>query len=538
MIMVYKKFTTTLLSLLIVALVGFPAQLIAQGGGLALPPGYDDSADEARYRKALEYYIRGVTAARAEQPREALRLFDRALRFDPSSAEIRLSLVETLVTLGDYDRARQEALLVYPLDSRALRIISNLYARAHMLDSTAYYLHLLVETDTTDFEALRGLGELYQRTGQVDSALLYFERYAERTGDFRTFASIGAARYERQDLQGALEAFQRSVELNSSSENITSISGLADVQGLMGKRTEQRETLQSLLELDSTYVATHRRLMEYYSRQGHFDSALTHASKEVDLLGQIPAAIRRLGILAYNADSLALAEEQFNTLLAIGDRDMSNYFFLGRIFQERGNYRYAIMNYRTAIQTADTLADGWLGLASTYLAMDSTQEAIDAYSDGLNRVTDPADILRLYFSLGAAYEQEGDFASSEQAFLGALAVDSMHAPSLNYLGYMLTERNERIAYAKELIGRALMVSPGNGAYIDSYAWALYQEGDYQGALDSLLRALESIPNDPAVFDHLGDTYDKLGQQDSARSYWRRALEIDTANTVIRNKLEQ
>ena len=114
----------------------------------------------------------------------------------------------------------------------------------------------------------------------------------------------------------------------------------------------------------------------------------------------------------------------------------------------------------------------------------------------------------------------------------------MNAPALNYLGYILVDRNERLPYAKDLIRRALVVSPQSGAYVDSYAWALYREGDYQRAKDSLYRALELIDSDPTVFEHLGDTYDKLGLADSAKVYWQKALAKDTTNTTLKEKLNR
>ncbi|MBN4072299.1 tetratricopeptide repeat protein [bacterium AH-315-F03] len=515
----------------------FANGVFGQPRGLALPPGYDDTPYEARYRQALDYYSRGVTAEHAGRKEDALRLFDRAMRYDPESNEIRYALANILVRLGDLERARKEALQIHPLDARTLRMLSALYERANISDSTLYYIRLLVEVDSTDNESLRKLAEYYNRKGQKDSAVVFFETLAERTRDYQTYAGIAALRYDMQDFHGALEAFERSVELNSSRENITSFSGIADIQGLLKMNAERRQSLQRLLELDSTYIPTHRRLMELFSRQGQFDSALIHSKIEVALQPRDQNAIRRLGILAFNADSLELSKEQFNLLLSVGDINVSSYFFLGRIFEAQEHYRYAIMNYRSAIRAADTLAEGWLGLASCYRALDSLNQSVRVYSDAINKVTNRRDRLRLYFSLGATYEQLEDFDNCERAFQNALAIDSMHAPTLNFLGYMLIERNERIPYAKEMIRRALIISPGNGAYIDSYAWALYQEGAYQEALDSLYQALESISGDPTVYDHIGDVYKQLQQLDSATIYWRRALDIDSSDTTIRNKLD-
>jgi tetratricopeptide (TPR) repeat protein len=196
----YLRFITSLI-VISLALFSLSGHSYAQGE-LALPQGYDDTADEARYRKALEYFAQGVAAQRAELPREALRMFDRALRFDPDSREIRMSLVFALSELGDFERARTEALLIYPHDAQSLRMLSDLYAKLQMLDSTVYYLHLLIEVDTTELDAVRRLATYYQRSGQSDSALVYFKLLADRAGDYRSIAQQHKRKHDKLDWTG------------------------------------------------------------------------------------------------------------------------------------------------------------------------------------------------------------------------------------------------------------------------------------------------------------------------------------------------
>ena len=69
-------------------------------------------------------------------------------------------------------------------------------------------------------------------------------------------------------------------------------------------------------------------------------------------------------------------------------------------------------------------------------------------------------------------------------------------------------------------------------------WALYRLGDLNGALENLLKAQESIDDDPVVFEHLGDVYWDLGQLGRARSAWNRALELDPGNQDIQRKLDE
>ena len=45
-------------------------------------------------------------------------------------------------------------------------------------------------------------------------------------------------------------------------------------------------------------------------------------------------------------------------------------------------------------------------------------------------------------------------------------------------------------------------------------------------------------SDATVFDHLGDAYKAVKLEDKARLWWQRALDIDSSNTVIQEKLQR
>ena len=115
--------------------------------------------------------------------------------------------------------------------------------------------------------------------------------------------------------------------------------------------------------------------------------------------------------------------------------------------------------------------------------------------------------------------------------------DPDHAQSLNYLGYMLADRGEQLDYARDLIGRAVDLSPDNAAFLDSFGWVYYRMGEYEEALKHLQRAVE-LDIDPVIFDHLGDTFHALGRVDQAKEWWQRALEQEPDNEDIKRKLDQ
>jgi Flp pilus assembly protein TadD len=111
----------------------------------------------------------------------------------------------------------------------------------------------------------------------------------------------------------------------------------------------------------------------------------------------------------------------------------------------------------------------------------------------------------------------------------ALALAPKEGAVLNYLGYGLLDRGERLDEAQSLIEQALALRPDDAHIIDSLGWVHYRAGRYAKAVELLERAVAELPNDATVNEHLGDAYWKSGRRIEARHRWRAALDSDPAN---------
>ena len=118
---------------------------------------------------------------------------------------------------------------------------------------------------------------------------------------------------------------------------------------------------------------------------------------------------------------------------------------------------------------------------------------------------------------GSIYERQKKYDLAEEAFRKVLADDPKNAMTLNYLGYMLADRDTRVEEALGYIRRAVALDPQNGAYLDSLGWAYYKLGKYDLAEENLRRASERINTDPTVHQHLGELYQKTGRLKLAAS---------------------
>jgi tetratricopeptide (TPR) repeat protein len=102
---------------------------------------------------------------------------------------------------------------------------------------------------------------------------------------------------------------------------------------------------------------------------------------------------------------------------------------------------------------------------------------------------------------------------------------------------MWAERGERLEEAREMIEKAEKLEPKNAAYLDSLAWVLYKSGKPRDALEPMLKAVQlNEEPDATLFDHLGDIYSALKEQDKARENWKKAVALEP-NKEIQKKLE-
>ncbi len=132
----------------------------------------------------------------------------------------------------------------------------------------------------------------------------------------------------------------------------------------------------------------------------------------------------------------------------------------------------------------------------------------------------------LYFIRGASFEQAGDWVRGEADLRTALRLVPDEPTVLNYLGYALLDRGQKLDEAQTLIAAAAKLRPDDGFIADSLGWAYYRTGDLAKAVPTLEEAARQEPGDATINDHLGDAYWRVGRHIEARFQWRTAAALD------------
>ena len=155
-------------------------------------------------------------------------------------------------------------------------------------------------------------------------------------------------------------------------------------------------------------------------------------------------------------------------------------------------------------------------------------ESLAAYDRGLSAFPQSFSLL---YGRAMIHESEGALLAMEKDLRSILAQDPNHAATLNALGYSLTNRTQRYEEAAELIERALALSPGDPAIMDSLGWVYYKLGQYLQS-ESLLREAHDAFPDPEVAAHLGEVLWAQGREIEAKDVWQDGLNRVNDHPII------
>lgn len=99
-----------------------------------------------------------------------------------------------------------------------------------------------------------------------------------------------------------------------------------------------------------------------------------------------------------------------------------------------------------------------------------------------------------------------------------------HIGALNDLGYLWADQGKRLERALGMIQQAVAAEPENASYRDSLGWAYYRLGRFAEAVAELERAVREAP-EGVIWDHLGDAYLLLPDEQRAVDAWTKGLEL-------------
>ena len=397
----------------------------------------------------------------------AAEVFKRALELKPDSPQIKHGYAQNLLWSEQYDEALKQYLELAeadPKDPQAPLKLSEIYRQKKMFDKAAAALAKAKELEPDSLEVRYDEVNLLEAQGKSDEAITRLRAILDETAK-KTYSS--GEKGSRVMLLQRLSGLYR--DARQYSKAVETLRQIADVDPEAGGQAS------------ASIVETYRIAKDLPAAQAESDAALKKYPK--DRLVKITHA----SLLA-DLGKVDQGAAEVKTLLT-GEKDGETYLTLARIYEKGKNYT----EMEKALAEAEKLAET------------------------------KGDKENIYFTRGAMFERMKKYSAAEAEFRKVLEINPKSSSALNYLGYMLADRGERLEEARDMIRKALDIEPDNGAYLDSLGWVNFRLNKLDEAERNLRLSIEKINGDPTVYDHLGDVYLKQGKVKDAIAQWQLSL---------------
>jgi len=504
--------------------------------------------DEEHRADAFAAFSQGIIAEDNADNDAALSSYRKALDLDPSNTQMAAKAASMLLQRDDPSTAIQilkDNIKAAPKEALPLVYLSQIYIKnLKKPDLALKYAEQALALDPTYFPAYAAVFELLAAQNQdakAEQVLLRAEKSPSTEPEFwLSLGDLYSKVHFREDGTWDVPAAQK------------------EANGIFHKAAD-------LGKADATVQA---KVGNYFIETQQVKDAIPFYFKAISLKPNSDDAI-----LTNAKEKLAKA------LLQTGDRDeaikileqvtkenplsFEQYEFLGQLYEQKGDYDKALENYKHSTLLDSSKPDNHIRLAEMQMRLKHYDDAVDTAKTARARFPDDPQTHYLlaialsqakrhteamtafaeakseyetdgheellnaafYFAYGAAAEQAGLLDKAVELLKKSIELDPNNsAQAYNYLGYMWVDRGINLDEASAMIKKALDEEPDNGAYLDSSGWLCFKQGDFEGALKQLLKAVDTLkPEDATVYDHLADTYQKLGNVPEALRYWQKAL---------------
>lgn len=511
-------------------------------------------------------YLAGRTAAVNNDFLNAARYFTQSLRTSPTNQELLENAMAAHAALGNFDAAAQLAQVLRDLD--ATEQVANLilvadaaqsenwgaifdsleagYTVSPLIDGLAQAWAFVGQGDMT--RALDTFQEVRDTQGMKDFGIYHEALALAFVGDFENADALLSQPGGRYNARSAMAHAQILSQLDRNDDAtalLDAVFGDSNDPSLVMLRSDliNGQTVPfSMVRSAKDGLAEVAFLVAQLVREETPESYTLLYSRMAEALNpNHTPAILLSGDLLETMEQFDLASETYSRIAP--DDPAFGAAELGRIdvLRRADKIDAAVEAAQNLVRTHGNLPSTHDKLGDVLRADDQHAAAIPAYDAALALLSDDhSSRWFILYKRAISYHLTDQWPPAEADFRAALALNPDQPQVLNYLGYSLVERGEKLDEALGMIETAADAAPNSGAIIDSLGWVLFQLGRYDEAVGYMEQAASLEALDPIINDHLGDVYWAVGRSIEATFQWNRALSLDPEEELaerIRKKLE-
>jgi tetratricopeptide (TPR) repeat protein/serine/threonine protein kinase len=376
------------------------------------------------------------------------------------------------------------------------------------------------EPTTATAYIIRGL-ERYQKK-DLDGAIEDFDRAIQIDAtDARVYNARATARQARGDLDGAIEDYDRAIQIDPRN---------ALVYNDRGNVRKAKGNLEGAIEDYDRAIQIGLRNAFYYNNRGFarlekgdLGGAIEDLDQAIEIDPRYAAAYLNRGKARFKKKDFRGAIEDFDQVIEIDPRHAEAYNNRGTVRQAKGDLAGAIEDYGRTIDLDPRKAMTYFNRGLSKQAKGDLSGAIADYTQTIEMDSGKAVV---YYNRGKARQMKGDLAGAMEDYDRAIEIDPRGSIAYYANRGAVRMSTGDLGGAIEDFGKAIEIEPRTILPYYNRGKAREGKGDLDGAIEDFGRVIELDPRNAKAYNSRGFARKAKGDLDGAIRDYDQAIEID------------
>ena len=457
----------------------------------------------------------------------------------------------------------------------------SLYQQQNELDKAAALLEKMVTRFPSKQDPLFSLLDIYSRQEKYNDVISTLNRLEKRLGKneqlsmekFRIYLQMKDDKKSFQEIESLVQEYPIDMRYQVI---------LGDVYLQNGKKQEAYDAYQKVLAVEPDNPMALFSMASYYEQTGQKE--LYQQQLDTLLLNKKVTSDTKISVMrqviAENEQSSAKDSTQ---VIALFDRMMkqdmddpqipmlySQYLLSKNMEQEavpvleqvvdldptnkaarlmlvsaavkKEDYKQIIKVCEPGIEATPDALELYYYLAIAYHQAEQGDSVLSVCNRALEHITPDTrkEVISDFYSImGDIYHTKKQMTEAYAAYDSALVYNPSNIGALNNYAYYLSVERRDLDKAEEMSYKTVKAEPNNSTYLDTYAWILFEKGNYAEARIYIDNAMKNDgEKSDVIVEHCGDIYFMTGDAEGALKYWKKALEMGSESKTLKQKIEK
>ena len=457
----------------------------------------------------------------------------------------------------------------------------SLYQQQNELDKAAALLEKMVTRFPSKQDPLFSLLDIYSRQEKYNDVISTLNRLEKRLGKneqlsmekFRIYLQMKDDKKAFQEIESLVQEYPMDMRYQVI---------LGDVYLQNGKKQEAYDVYQKVLAVEPDNPMALFSMASYYEQTGQkelyqqqLDTLLLNkkvtSDTKISVMRQVIAENEQSSAkdstqvielfdrmmkqdmddpqipMLYSQYLLSknMEQEAVPVLEQVVDLDPTNKaarLMLVSAAVKKEDYKQIIKVCEPGVEATPDALELYYYLATAYHQAEQGDSVLSVCNRALEHIasdTRKEVVSDFYSIMGDIYHTKKQMAEAYAAYDSALVYNPSNIGALNNYAYYLSVERRDLDKAEEMSYKTVKAEPNNSTYLDTYAWILFEKGNYAEARIYIDNAMKNDgEKSDVIVEHCGDIYFMTGDVEGALKYWKKALEMGSESKMLKQKIEK